>query len=92
MIDEAHVLGEIGEVVAGKAPGRMSSLDITLYKSLGVATQDLSVAKSLLDLAVNRDEHGFSSCERRAGLSERVSVMATARARLLVQVFSGSLE
>jgi ornithine cyclodeaminase len=37
-----HVLGEIGEVLAGRAPGRASTAQITLYKSLGVASQDLA--------------------------------------------------
>jgi len=40
-IGEAHVLGEIGEVIAGKTPGRLRDSDITLYKSLGAIVQDL---------------------------------------------------
>lgn len=37
-----HMLGEIGDVYAGKLAGRVSSNDITLYKSLGVSAQDLA--------------------------------------------------
>jgi ornithine cyclodeaminase len=41
LIDEAHVLGEIGEVIAGTLPGRLTDQDVTVYKSLGAVTQDL---------------------------------------------------
>lgn len=46
-----HLKGEIGSVISGRIPGRCSSEDITLYRSLGVATQDLVVAKYLYDQA-----------------------------------------
>jgi ornithine cyclodeaminase len=41
LIDEEHLLGEIGEVFAGSKAGRVSRNDITVYKSLGAITQDL---------------------------------------------------
>ncbi|HLZ82347.1 MAG TPA: ornithine cyclodeaminase family protein [Caulobacteraceae bacterium] len=41
LIDEGHVLGEIGEVMAGSLPGRRAQDDITIYKSLGAVVQDL---------------------------------------------------
>ncbi|HSN52805.1 MAG TPA: ornithine cyclodeaminase family protein [Woeseiaceae bacterium] len=43
-IGEAHVLGEIGAVLAGAVPGRTAASDITLYKSLGIVAQDLFAA------------------------------------------------
>lgn len=43
-VDESHILGEIGQVVAGTVPGRTGDADITLYKSLGIAAQDLFAA------------------------------------------------
>jgi ornithine cyclodeaminase len=43
-ITEAHLLGEIGEVFTGKAPGRLSPDDITVYESLGIALEDLASA------------------------------------------------
>ncbi len=43
-IEEEHIVGEIGEVLLGKATGRTSSDEITVYKSLGVVTQDLLAA------------------------------------------------
>jgi ornithine cyclodeaminase len=42
LIGEDHVLGEIGEVMAGRKPGRVTPDDVTLYKSLGAIAQDLA--------------------------------------------------
>jgi ornithine cyclodeaminase len=43
-IRREHVLAEIGEVLAGQATGREAADDITLYRSLGIAAQDLACA------------------------------------------------
>jgi ornithine cyclodeaminase len=40
-VTEAHILGEIGDVLSGTAAGRSAPDDVTVYKSLGVAAQDL---------------------------------------------------
>lgn len=45
MVDEHHILGEIGEVLLGRIPGRRHDRDITVYKSLGHVVQDLAVAQ-----------------------------------------------
>ena len=50
-ITAAHIAGEIGEVANGTRPGRTSPDEVTLYKSLGVAPQDLAAAHSVLDRA-----------------------------------------
>jgi ornithine cyclodeaminase len=42
LIGDDHVLGEIGEVLAGRKPGRRSPGEVTLYKSLGSIVQDLA--------------------------------------------------
>ena len=42
LVDEAHVLGEIGQVMDGSVPGRRSPQDVTIYKSLGSIVQDLA--------------------------------------------------
>jgi ornithine cyclodeaminase/alanine dehydrogenase-like protein (mu-crystallin family) len=44
LVDDAHIAGEIGAVFAGALPGRTSSDELTVYKSLGHAAQDLAVA------------------------------------------------
>jgi ornithine cyclodeaminase/alanine dehydrogenase-like protein (mu-crystallin family) len=46
-----HILGEIGEVANGSKIGRSSPLDVTLYKSLGIAPQDLASAHHVLQKA-----------------------------------------
>lgn len=40
-VAEDHLLGEIGEVMAGEVLGRVSAEDVTVYKSLGAIAQDL---------------------------------------------------
>jgi ornithine cyclodeaminase len=46
-IDDSHIVAEIGEVFAGRIPGRQSAADITIYKSLGHVVQDLACAWAL---------------------------------------------
>ncbi|NDH45584.1 MAG: hypothetical protein EBY04_04335 [Actinobacteria bacterium] len=48
VVDASHVRGEIGEVFAGHCTGRETDTDITLYKSLGVTTQDLAAGMRLM--------------------------------------------
>lgn len=48
LIDEGHIHGEIGEVAAGKIPGRTSPEEVTFFKSVGVAVQDIAVAELAL--------------------------------------------
>jgi alanine dehydrogenase len=45
---------EIGEIIAGAAVGRTSGEQITLYKSVGVAVQDLAAAALVLAVARER--------------------------------------
>ena len=44
LVDDDHVLPEIGAVFADDAAGRLSASDVTLYKSLGSIVQDLACA------------------------------------------------
>ena len=44
-IGEDHIVAEIGEVAAGLAEGRRSPNEITLFKSLGLAIEDLAAAR-----------------------------------------------
>ncbi|HVV32104.1 MAG TPA: ornithine cyclodeaminase family protein [Vitreimonas sp.] len=47
LVGDDHVVGEIGEVLVGKIPGRQSDDQITAYKSLGHIVQDLASAWAL---------------------------------------------
>lgn len=49
VITEDNIKGEIGSVIAGNVPGRTSSEQITAFKSLGVAAQDVVLAARLLE-------------------------------------------
>ena len=42
--DAAHVTGELGDVVGGKLAGRTSPGEITIFKSLGMAVEDVAAA------------------------------------------------
>jgi ornithine cyclodeaminase len=44
LIDEGHLASEIGAVVAGRVAGRTDTAQITLFKSVGNAAQDVAVA------------------------------------------------
>jgi ornithine cyclodeaminase len=44
LIDEGHVAGELGEVVLGRIAGRVDDGQITLFKSVGNAAQDVAAA------------------------------------------------
>jgi len=48
LITESHVYAELGEIVAGVKPGRASADEVTLFKSVGNAVQDVSVAREVL--------------------------------------------
>ena len=49
LVDDDHVVGEIGQVLAGERDGRQSREQITVYKSLGHVVQDLAAAQAILD-------------------------------------------
>ncbi len=45
LIGPEHIRAEIGEVVLGRSPGRTSAEEMTLFKSLGLAVEDLAAAE-----------------------------------------------
>ena len=51
VVGEAHLRGEIGEVLLGRVTGRERTDDITVYKSLGHTAQDMATARALVDRA-----------------------------------------
>jgi len=52
LITEDHVMGELGELLTGKAKGRQSEKDITLFKSLGLSIEDLAAGHYVYERAV----------------------------------------
>jgi ornithine cyclodeaminase len=51
VITADHVHAELGELVAGTRPGRTEPEQITLYKGVGVAAEDLAAALLVVDAA-----------------------------------------
>lgn len=51
VVTAQHIQGELGAVIAGQVPGRRGDDDITVYKSLGIAAQDLMTARRVFDQA-----------------------------------------
>lgn len=49
-----HIRAELGELLTGRAEGRRSEDEITLFKSLGLAIEDLASASFLYDKAVRQ--------------------------------------
>jgi ornithine cyclodeaminase/alanine dehydrogenase-like protein (mu-crystallin family) len=47
-----QIYAELGELAVGSKEGRSSSKEITIFKSVGVALQDIAVATSLFENAV----------------------------------------
>lgn len=58
LIDESHIVGEIGDLLIGNIPGREKDSDITVYKSLGVSAQDLAAG---LRAMKNASQQGFGT-------------------------------
>ena len=51
VITEEHIHAELGELVLGLRPGRTSADQVTVYKSVGVAVQDVVAALLVLEAA-----------------------------------------
>ncbi|MCH4009224.1 ornithine cyclodeaminase family protein [Companilactobacillus sp.] len=58
MITDADFTGDIGEVIGEKVVGRENDDEIIFFKTVGIAAQDLTTAKSIHDKAV---EQGFGT-------------------------------
>lgn len=51
---EQHIVGELGEVVGGRIVGRTSDDEVTFFKSVGNAVQDMAVANAAYRAARER--------------------------------------
>jgi ornithine cyclodeaminase len=54
LFGDEHIVGEIGEVLTGKSPMRSSPDEITLFKSLGIAIEDLASAHRIYEICRER--------------------------------------
>lgn len=53
-IDESHILAELGEVLVGRHSGREKDSQITLFKSLGLAVEDVASANHCYKNAIEQ--------------------------------------
>jgi ornithine cyclodeaminase len=53
-IDAAHIAGEIGQLASGAIAGRLDAGDVTLFKSLGMAVEDVAAAHLAYERATER--------------------------------------
>jgi ornithine cyclodeaminase/alanine dehydrogenase-like protein (mu-crystallin family) len=51
LMTREHIHAELGEIIAGAKPGRETDDEITLFKTVGVAVQDVAAASALLEAA-----------------------------------------
>jgi len=56
MIGPDHVLAELGELLVGERAGRTADEEITLFKSLGMAVEDVAAAEYAYRKDLERDE------------------------------------
>ncbi len=56
-----NVYGNLGEIIAGKKPGRKDNQAITIFDSTGLAIEDIAVAKVLYEKAIA--EGGYPSVD-----------------------------
>lgn len=49
-----HIAGELGELVSGRTPGRTSPSEITIFKSVGMAVEDVAAAHLVFEKAAAR--------------------------------------
>jgi ornithine cyclodeaminase/alanine dehydrogenase-like protein (mu-crystallin family) len=47
LVADEHILGELGDVLLGRVAGRTSASEVTLFKSVGIAVEDLASAHEI---------------------------------------------
>jgi alanine dehydrogenase len=52
LIDDTHIRGEIGELIVGTVAGRSRKDEITLFKSLGLAVEDVAAVRHVFEKAL----------------------------------------
>jgi alanine dehydrogenase len=52
--DETHIVGEVGELFSGAVRGRLTAADVTIFKSLGMAVEDVAAAHLAYEKAAER--------------------------------------
>lgn len=53
LFNEGHLRGEISDVLSGRVDGRTTDTEITVFKSVGIAAQDLYMANGVYENSLN---------------------------------------
>lgn len=53
-VDAEDIVAEVGEVLAGRVPGRGAAEEVTLFKSLGLAVEDIAAGHLVYRNAIDR--------------------------------------
>jgi len=54
-----HLHAELGEIILGKKPARSNQREITVFKSVGNAVQDLAIASYVFEVSQGQDNVKF---------------------------------
>jgi ornithine cyclodeaminase len=54
-IGDDHILGELGDLLLGRVVGRSAPSDVTVFKSVGLAVEDLFAAHHVYNQALSRN-------------------------------------
>src|SRR5215207_3184001 len=65
VIVAGQIFAEVGELVTGAKPGRRSAEEVTLFKSLGLAVEDVATADLVYGKVVNTALADEASADRR---------------------------
>jgi ornithine cyclodeaminase len=55
VIDDGHIVGELGELLLGRVTGRRAADELTIFKSLGLAVEDVAAASFIYERATAED-------------------------------------
>jgi ornithine cyclodeaminase len=55
-ISDGHIVGELGEVLLGRVPGRRNGEEVTVFKSLGLAVEDVAAAAYVYERATMQEQ------------------------------------
>jgi ornithine cyclodeaminase/alanine dehydrogenase-like protein (mu-crystallin family) len=54
LYEPENIVGELADAITGKIEGRTTQSDITLFKSVGIALEDVAVARAVYDRALSK--------------------------------------
>ena len=53
-LKEENIIGEVGEALLGRIPGRQNRSEVTIFESVGISVEDLAAAHLIYRLALEK--------------------------------------